>query len=64
MTTLYLAEQGAVLKKSGDTFQVTKEDKEVASIPARQVDQVAANVAAGAWKLTAEETTEVDAITE
>lgn len=31
---------------------------------AREVDQVAANVAAGAWKLTAEEATEVDAITE
>lgn len=40
MPVLYLVEQGSTLKKDGDTFRVTKDDKVLTTIPASKVEQV------------------------
>lgn len=40
MPVLYLIEQGATLRKEGDTFLVTKEDQTLQKIPAAKVEQV------------------------
>lgn len=40
MPVLYLAEQGATIKKKGDTFFVTRNDQELQTIPASKVEQV------------------------
>lgn len=40
MPVLYLAEQGATIRKKGDTLVVTKNDSDLQIIPASKVDQV------------------------
>jgi CRISPR-associated protein Cas1 len=40
MAVLYLAEQGATLRKQGDTLVVTKDDQDLQVIPASKVEQV------------------------
>ena len=40
MPVLYLAEQGATIRKKGDTLVVTKNDSDLQVIPASKVDQV------------------------
>ncbi len=41
MTTVYVREQGAVVRKRGEKLVITKEDREVDSIPLVNLDQVA-----------------------
>lgn len=41
MTTVYVREQGAVVRKRGEKMVITKEDEEIGSIPLVNLDQVA-----------------------